>query len=265
MKWSYILFLSAFVSAFWGVAPIVSKKSLTPAQFVLCFMQLTVAFAVTMLAIFFRGRAGTLSIYDFLFRLSSMFCVPLYYIGICTLTQPRGATLRQRRVILLPIIYMIVFTAGMLVLGPARYEQLCEAVCEGDDVFLHGDNAWNFMLLCDHWAYLILLVAVNFPLMLTAHRKAREYQLRFNSYYAQGLNVPFIDSRVLVILTWLFLPLGILTILMIDFRPYYYKYWIIGTTVILTVLQFFIGRFVYRLDYDARSLADYIRKNHELE
>jgi hypothetical protein len=49
-------------------------------------------------------------------------------------------------------------------------------------------------------------------------------------------------------------------ILLVELRPYYYKYWLIASSILVAILLFFLGRFIYRLDTDARALADFIRR-----
>jgi glucan phosphoethanolaminetransferase (alkaline phosphatase superfamily) len=75
--------------------------------------------------------------------------------------------------------------------------------------------------------------------------------------------MPKLNIREIVIVAALFMPFGLLLIYLIVFRPFYYKYWLILCALILTVIQYFAGRFAYRYDYDARYLAEYIRKQNE--
>lgn len=259
MKWSFILFLPALVSMCWVVATMAFKRRLTHAQVVLSLTQTMVAFGITMLIVLFRGRAGSLFIYDFVFEVLAVYCMPMYYIGICSLTEARGATLKQRQVFWPPFIFVIGLTIGAYWLGPRRYEEMCHAIVNNTDGWIAGDAAWNFLYFWDHIlfpAFTLILIAV---LSLISYHKVRIYQRRFNSYYAEDMNVPFIDSRTLTVFTWCFVALGIVIVCLVDFRPYLVKYWLILCAVLLSVLQFLMGRFVHRLDYDARYLAEYIR------
>lgn len=88
MKWSFILFLPAVVSMCWALATIAFKRRLTHAQVILSLTQVMVAFGITMLIVLFRGRAGSLFIYDFVFEVLAVFCMPMYYIGICSSPKP---------------------------------------------------------------------------------------------------------------------------------------------------------------------------------
>lgn len=260
MKWSFILFLPAFVSMCWAVATLAFKRRITHAQVVLSLTQMMVAFGITMLIVLFRGRAGSLFIYDFVFESLAVFCMPMYYLGVCSLTEARGTTLKQRRIFIPAIFFVLGLTIAAYWLGPHRYEMMCYAIRNNTTEWIHGDAAWNFLLFWDHWlfpVYTLVLIAV---LSVVSYRKVRLYQSRFNSYYAEDMNVPFIDSRTLSVFTWLFIPLGIIVVCLIDFRPFMVKYWLILCAVLLTVLQYMMGRFVYRLDYDARYLAEYIKQ-----
>lgn len=259
MKWSFILFLPAVVSMCWALATIAFKRRLTHAQVILSLTQVMVALGITMLIVLFRGRAGSLFIYDFVFEVLAVYYMPMYYIGICSLTEARGATLKQRQVFWPPFIFVIGLTIGAYWLGPRRYEEMCHAIVNNTDGWIAGDTAWNFLYFWDQIlfpAFTLILIAV---LSLISYHKVRIYQRRFNSYYAEDMNVPFIDSRTLTVFTWCFVALGIVIVCLVDFRPYLVKYWLILCAVLLSVLQFLMGRFVYRLDYDARYLAEYIR------
>ena len=264
MRWSYILFLPALISAVWALVTTVFKRRPTRAQVVLSLMLLIEATAMTVLAIFFRGREGQLFIYDFMFEVLSLVCAPMYYVGICSHTEARGATLEQRRIFIIPLLFIIGLTIGAFWLGPRRYEEMCCAIIEGNVSWIAGDRAWNYMLFWDHWLFPALLVIMSFILVLIASFKMRNYQRRYNSYYAENMNTPFFNSRGFNILAWMFLPLAAIAFIAINFRPYYYKYWLIVCSMLLTVLQFITGRFIYRMNYDARMLAEYIRtKNLE--
>lgn len=259
MKWSFILFLPAIVSIVWALFTTMSKRRLTRAQLLLALMLLVSGFAMVSFVIYFRGKTGVWFIYDYMFHLAAVYCAPMYYISICSLTGPRGATLRQRQAFLLPLIYVVGLTAGAFWLGPRRYEAMCHAMQEGTASWVAGDAAYNFMLVWLHQLFPFLLLFSGFLFLLLATRKALLFQRRFNSYYVQGINGRKIDSRGIVVLSWMFLPLGALTIYFGYFRPYYFKYWLIVLAVLMTAVQWMIGHYNHRMDYDARYLADYIR------
>ena len=255
------MFLPALVSGVWGLAVMLLKRRPTRSQMLLGLTLLLVAFAAAMLGVFFRGRAGSLFIYDFVFEITAVLCAPMYYVGICALVEPRGATLRQRQVFLVPLLFIVGLTAGAFWLGPRRYEMMCHALRESGGFvgWMAGDAAWNYMYFWDHWLFPALMLAGGFVLIAMSSRKVRDYQARFNSLYADNIDLPPVNNRELSVLTWIFVPLGVIVVLMIDLRPHYYKYWLIMCSVLLTVVQYLIGRFVWRLDYDARYLAKYIR------
>lgn len=260
MRWSYILFLPALVSTVWALAIPILKRRPTRAQVVMSLMLLIEALTITVLSIFFRGREGQMFIYDFMFETLALVCGPMYYVGICAHTEARGATLEQRRVFFIPLLFILGLTIGAFWLGPRRYEVMCHAILEGNVSWIAGDAAWNFMLFWDHWLFPALLVIMSFILILMATFKIRKFQKRYNSYYAEDMNTPFFNSRGFGLLAWMFLPLAAITIVAIDFRPLYYKYWLIVCALLLTVLQYVTGHFAFRMNFDARMLADYIRK-----
>lgn len=260
MNWSYVLFLPAAVSAACGLATIVIKHRPTTSQVLLALMQLMLAAAIAMLAIYFRGHSGVMFIYSYLFEVMAVMIAPMLYIGLCSLTEPRGVSRRQRQTLLPSLLFVALLTLGALAIGWRDYDALCRSVAASEPAWREGDPAFNFMLFWSHWMFPAVLVVYGGTLLIVGSRKVWVYQQRFNSYYAEGLNVKNIDCRPLAVMAWLFLPVGVLSVYAVDFRPHYYKYWLIVFSLLLTVLQFFIGRFVYRQDYDAAYLARYIRE-----
>ena len=99
--------------------------------------------------------------------------------------------------------------------------------------------------------------------MLMAAHKSRVFSNRFNSFYAKDIDVPKIGHRQLLTYTCIFLVLAVVTVLLIDLRPYYYKYWLILTAILMTGMQFVIGRYIFHLDYDARYVAWYVKQKNE--
>ena len=249
------MFLPAAVSAAWAAVILAVKRRPTRAQMLLSQAMLLVAFSMAMLTVFFRGQAGSLFIYDYIFELTAMLCGPLYYLSICSLTEPRGATLRQRRVFVVPLMYIAVLTVGAFWLGPRQYELQCWMLREGEQMYLPSHPAWNFMMVWSHIVFVAMMMAMNFVLVLMAWRKSRIYQRRFNSFYATGINAKQIDSRPLQLLAWLFLPLCIAVVLVVEVRPLYYKYYLIVIALLLSVIQTLMGYYTYHLDHDARYLA----------
>lgn len=262
MKWSYILFVPAVVTVAWAVAILLLKRRPTRAQLILSLMLFLEAFAMIDISVFFRGRAGSLFIYDFLFISTAMFCLPIYYMGICSLTEPRGATLRQRRTFLIPIMFVLGLTVGTFWLGPRRYEQMCYDMREGVAKWIPGDWAWNTMYLWEHiFSPLVFFLTACILFILAAH-KSHIFSLRFNSFYAQGIQVPKVNNRQLVVYNTAFLILGVVSVSLIDFRPHNYKYGMIVCAVLISVLQFIIGHYIFHLDYDARYVAKLVREKY---
>ncbi len=256
MRWTYILFLPAVVAFFWAVATVFFKRRITQSQMLISLTLLIESAAIVMLAVYFRGHSGGLFIYNYIFKFLAVLCAPLFYLGICSLTEAKGVTMRQRRVMIWPLAYIVCLTAGAISIGWRRYEALCIAVRDGVDPGI------SYMYIVDHWVFPVVLILMGFFLIVAGTSKVWLYQKRFNDYYAQGLQVKPIDSRNLVVLSWIFLPLSVLTVFCIFFRPHYYKYWLIIMAVINTGVQWYLGLLNYRMDYDARSLAEYIREKN---
>lgn len=260
MKWSFILFLPAVVSLGWALTTALGKRHITRAQLLTCLTFIIVSFAMTALGIFFRDRAGSLFIYDFLFESATVIAAPMFYMAVCSLTEPRGVTLAQRRVFIIPLLFILGLTIGAFVVGPRRYEEMCQLLIDGKSHFIPGDAKWNYMYAWNHYFFPALTIVMAFILLVISTVKMRRFQRRFNSYYAAGMKAKPINIRPLIYLVWFFPVLADMIVYAIDMQPMYYKYWIIVGCVLLTVLQYVVGRFNHYMDYDARALAEYIRE-----
>lgn len=264
MKWSYILYLPAFVSAVWALIIVMGRRRPTRSQVILSLMLFIEAVAMTVFGVFFRGQEEHIFIYTYTWEVLAVVCGPMFYIGICAHTEARGATLEQRRVFLIPLLFIIGLTVAVFWLGPRRYEEMCRFYREYGISWNKEDPAWNFMTIWKYGVFPVVLIVYSFILVLIATRKIRRFQQRYNSYYAEDMNLPFFNMRDLNTIVWIFIPLAGLIYYACYFRPPYYKYWLIVSVTLLAVVQFLTGRLAYRMKYDARYLAEYIRnKNFE--
>lgn len=264
MKWSYILFLPAIVSAAWALIIVMGQRRPTRSQVILSLMLLIESVAMTVFGIFFRGQEETIFIYTFTFEVLAVVCGPMFYIGICSHTEARGATLKQRRVFLAPLLFIVGLTIAAFWLGPRRYGEMCVNYREYGLVWDKEDPAWTFMLVWKYGVFPAVLILYSFILVLVATVKIRRFQHRYNSYYANDMGLPYFNMRDLNIIVWIFIPLAGFIYYAAYMRPPYYKYWLIVGVTLLAVVQFITGRLAYGMKYDARYLADYIRtKNLE--
>lgn len=264
MKWSYILYLPAFVSAVWALIIVMGRRRPTRSQVILSLMLFIEAVAMTVFGVFFRGQEEHIFIYTYTWEVLAVVCGPMFYIGICAHTEARGATLEQRRVFLIPLLFIIGLTVAVFWLGPRRYEEMCLFYRENGISWNKEDPAWNFMTIWKYGVFPVVLIVYSFILVLIATRKIRRFQQRYNSYYAEDMNLPFFNMRDLNTIVWIFIPLAGLIYYACYFRPPYYKYWLIVSVTLLAGVQFMSGLWAYRMKYDARYLAEYIRnKNFE--
>ena len=261
MKWTYILYLPALASLLWPVLTVTLKKHPTRAQLLLNFTLVFEAAAMLMLCVFFRGRAGCLFIYDYLVETLVIVCGPLYYLGICSLTEPSGVTLKPRRVMLFPLLFILGLTVAAWWLGPRRYEEMCQMLRQGESLWGAGDAAMGFMRLWHSIIFPTLLIGVNFVLLMIAGRKLSIYRRRFNSFYAPTIGTPIKHNHALDVFSWLFLPLAIVAVMLVESRPDYAKYYLIAISVLLSAIQIFYGHYIYTLDYDARYLAQLVKND----
>lgn len=261
MNWTHILYLPALASLIWPVLIVFLKKHPTRAQLLLALTLVLEAAAMLLLGVYFRGRAGCLFIYDFLFESIAIICGPMYYLGICSLTEPTGVTLRQRYSMLLPMLFILGLTIGAWMLGPRKYELMCEAIRNGVHPWDSDDPTMIFMLFLHSLLFPVLLVIYNFVLLLMAGSKLKRYRERYNSFYASRIGSKIKDNRFLNVFMWLFLPLGIVTVVLVENRPAFVEYYLVALSIVIAVGQLLYGSYIFGLDHDARYLAELVRNN----
>lgn len=264
MKWSYIMYLPALVSAIWALVIVMGRRRPTRSQVILSLMLMIEAVAMTVFGVFFRGQEEQIFIYTYTFEVLAVVCGPMYYLAICSHTEARGATLEQRRVFLLPLLFIIGLSVAVFWLGPRRYEEMCRYYREYGIAWDKEDPAWNFMLIWKYGVFPAVLIVYSFILVIVATLKIRRYQRRYNSFYAEDMKLPFFNVREYIVIVWIFIPLAALIYYASYYRPPYYKYWLIVGSTLLAGVQFISGLLAYRMKYDARYLAEYIR-NKNLE
>ena len=258
------MFLPALVSAMWALVIVMGHRRPTRSQVILSLMLLIESVAMTVFGIFFRGQEEQIFIYTYTFEVLAVVCGPMYYIGICSHTEARGATLEQRRVFVIPFLFIVGLTVATFWLGPRRYGEMCVDYREYGLVWGKEDSAWNNMLIWKYGVFPTVLILYSFILVVIATFKIRRFQQRYNSYYAKDMNLPYFNMRDFNIIVGIFVPLAGFIYYAAYMRPPYYKYWLIVSVSLLAVVQFITGHLAYRMKYDARYLAEYIRtKNLE--
>ena len=261
MNWTQILYLPALASVIWPLLIVLLKKHPTRAQLLLALTMIFEAAAMLVLGVYFRGRAGCLFIYDFLFESIAILCGPIYYIGICSLTEPGGVTLRQRYSMLLPMLFILGLTVGAWELGPRRYELMCDMIRNGIHPWEDSDRAMIFMLFLHSFLFPVLLVIYNFILLLMAGNKLKRYRERYNTFYADRTGIKLKDNRILDVFMWLFLPLSMLTVWVVENRPAFAEYYLVVLSIVISVEQLLYGSYIFGLNHDARYLAQLVQKN----
>lgn len=261
MNWTHILYLPALASVIWPLLIVFLKKHPTRAQLLLSLTLVFEAAAMLVLGVYFRGRAGCLFIYDFLFESIAILCGPIYYIGICSLTGPGGVTLRQRYAFLLPMLFILGLTIGAWMLGPRRYEEMCEMIRNGVHHWDDSDPDMVFMLFMHSFLFPVILVIYNFVLLLVAGNKLKRFRVRNNTFYAPRTGYVLKDNRILDVFMWLFLPLSMLTVWVVENRPAFAEYYLVVLSIVISVEQLLYGGYIFGLDHDARYLAELVRKN----
>ena len=256
--------MPAFVSAIWALAIVLGHRRPTRSQVILSLMLLIESVAMTVFGVFFRGQEEHIFIYTYTFEVLAVVCGPMYYLAICSHTEARGTTLWQRRVFVIPLLFIIGLTVAVFWLGPRRYEEMCRYYREYGISWNKDDAAWNFMTIWKYGVFPTVLMVYSFILVIIATMKIRRYQKRYNSYYAEDMNLPYFNMRDFNTIILVFVPLAAFIYYAAYMRPLYYKYWLIVGVTLLAVVQFITGRLAFRMKYDARYLADYIRtKNIE--
>ncbi len=212
------------------------------------------AFCILMLIICIDGHTDKIFIYDFLLLTSVSICGPMYYVGICALTEPKGSSPRQRRILLIPLIFIIGLVAGSIMLGTLNYESMCRKLYKGIITWNDSSFGWKFMFIWHNLVYIIILLVVNSVIIYVAHRKLNIYRIRYNSFYADRIGYRLKRPTVITIFAWLYLPLSVGILLLMYFQPTGSKNIVILLSILLTIEKSYFGYYIYNLNNDARYL-----------
>jgi len=213
-----------------------------------------------MLIICLDGQTERIFIYDFLLLTSASICGPMYYVGICALTEPKGSSPKQRRILLIPLIFIIGLVVGVFMMGTLNYESMCRMLYSGNISWSGNGHAWRFMFIWHIIVYVFILLFVNSVLIFVAHRKLKVYHTRYNSFYAKRIGSDMKQPTIITVFAWFYIPVSIGILLLMYFQPFGTKYIVIILSLLITVEKLLFGYYIYGLNNDARYLNTIIVK-----
>lgn len=255
-NWTYIYLLPAAVSFFWPVVIIVRKKRVNNAQWLMCITMLMVSLGILAYMAWFRGRQQALFVYDMLFMWTAALCIPMFYMFICSLTNPHGVSLANRRLFIPPLVYCSLLLGIAFALGSNGYTgYVAETKALGCPLFEEGNTAKNMMIIFSHYGYPIFFGTGIVLIMIISTVKVHRFHTRFNKYYAEKVNHPKLSDMPLLLSSLFVFPLTVVITLVSYADPETYKYIDITLVVIVTLLQLMIGYYTFTLSYTAADLA----------
>lgn len=259
----YLLLLPVLVSVGWVLYLLLLPRPRVRAHWLLGLSQLLEAFTLLGLVIYLTSAEGTLFIYDYIFELSAMFCIPVAYLGICSLTEPRGLSLAQRRVLLWPLLFVVGLTFGAFWLGPRRYDILCHLEFRGEHALQEGDAAWNFMMVWDRYIFWLMLIVGALVWVIMGMRKMHRFEQRYRNYYAVQLGEGRVRLGALTVVNTALSPLVLIGVAVLLHGGECSPVVLAAVTVLLVLMQWRKGYDIFRQQIDARLLAQVVRKQME--
>ena len=255
------LLVPAAISVGWVLALLLRKRRRLHAHWLLALSQLLEAFTLLGLVIYLEGGIGSRFIYDYIFELTATLCLPIAYLGICSLTEARGPSRAQRWVLIWPLIFITGLTVGAFVLGPRRYDMLLTDSLTANTHFIVGDRAWNFMLLWDVYLFWVLLVVQYVVLIWKGVHRMNLFIARCNSLYAAHIGSSQQRLHPATILSIAITPAMLLAVGIVIHTGLNHWAFIALLSVVLSLTQWRKGYDIYHLRIDARALTAFVKKN----
>jgi len=267
------------VAIFWPLATLLVKRHVLKAQWLMMMAMSMLAFTFFLLGslfnIFLMGEYRLL----ILFFVVTLLTPPVIHIALAVLTQPQ-ASFHSVRVLLFPSILCIVLMIVSVFIGGADQYRFWTASGLEDSSwrFLPGNWTYNFIVVVNFYLFWSVFVFESLFILVTSIRQFIRFKRINSEFYTsdrfQNLNLKGIYIATNLGLAFLFL--GQFTDI---FNPGNERWFLFAYCLPLTLLLFYIGRSVYRINIGAerlpvrsrsrrdpaflvRQLDEYVEKEH---
>lgn len=251
----FLIFLTpALASLIWPIRTVLSSRPVLLAKWDLSAMQFLISIAITFYAANNYGLIAHPYIGDVIYTVICVFTFPFYYMFLCELTRPYGATVQDRRgAFLPPILYCIIFIILVFNMGDEKYALYVDRVLVHKDYTIMHDFNYDAMHLFGYWAFEFFLLLQMIVFVTSGFFRLRRYRSRLEAYspalMAKAKNAFMVAGLVF---------LSCLIITYIVLNPYPTTVGEMGITYFMLILfssvQFLIGQYADNLDISVKQM-----------
>ena len=261
----FLIFLTpALATLVWPIRTILSSKPVLLAKWDLSAMQ----FFTSMAIVFFAANNYGLIIHpyigDVIYTIMCVFTFPFYYMFLCELTRPYGATVKDRRgAFLPPILYCIIFMFIVFNLGDEKYAVYADRVLLHKDYTILHDFFYDAMHLFGYWGFDLFLFLQMVIFISSGFVRLRRYRKRLEDYNP-ALKAKAQSAFMVAGLVFL----SCLIIIYVVLNPYPSTVAEMGIIymllIIFSAIQLLIGQYANNLDISVKQMLMTKRDSDDL-
>ncbi len=180
-----ILLIPAIASTVLPIYSFLTKPSISKTNMSLLGAQVIIGLTFFFYACRFNDYLVTEYLLNFAFSILSLFAAPLFYIFVCSLTQPEGLTKKNRQVLILPIAMTIILSAMSLTcsIDDCRHYAI-QVLYFKDFSFIPGNISYNLLIVIAYFIFYIAFFIETIIIVFVCIRKIESYIKLLKEHYS---------------------------------------------------------------------------------
>ena len=257
MRWTFFFVMPAVVSFFWPLMTLMRKRQVLTAQWIMLATQVLTGLAI----FFYMGEIAARYIYNCIFVSLAALCVPMYYMFVCSLTSPEGIKREDRWAFIPSFLFLLMYFILVFILRTDRFQLYMDNVVGLGNTDLRPSKAYSLMVFVGYYGFPLFMAVQSLVLFVVGLVKLHRYHSLIA--YVEGKNLAEVRKmdRPVVIFTYSVVPVALVFVLVPQHILTSSPYIVIPLAVVVSVLQFLVGFYAYRLNYSAEQLAKNSQKS----
>lgn len=180
-----ILLIPAITAIILPVFTFLTKESVSKTNMTLFGTQLTIGLTFFFYACRFHDFFVSEYLLNFAFSSLSLFAAPLFYIFVCSLTQPEGLTKRNRRILIIPIIMAAILSLLTLVcsIDDCRHYAI-QVLYHRDFSFIPGNLSYNILIIIAYYTFYFIFAIETIAIIIMSIIKIDGYIKFLKEYFS---------------------------------------------------------------------------------
>lgn len=171
-----ILLIPAITAIALPVYTFLTKESVSKTTMTLFGTQLVIGLSLFFYACRFHNYFVSEYLLNFTFSALSLFAAPLFYLFVCSLTQPEGLTKKNRHILIVPIV--MATTLSILTIAcnidDCRHYAI-QVLYHRDFSFIPGHHSYNIIIIIAYYVYYITFAVETIAIIIMSIRKINSY------------------------------------------------------------------------------------------